>query len=530
MELMPFLSSAIYFDGLLPKSKREERMQRLLATTKQLERFCLAYPERVPRQRADFDENVMVELFPKIRGKEAKVAAPIPSFLVASIIDALAKAPKYAPRVKVMAGEADGFCAENIRANGGLVLTSDSDLLVHDLGNNGGVVFFADVSFDAEAKGLTAPLFRVEDICKRLSLKTDHGLAKLAFELVNDPQLTIEQAAELARRSTAATSNPVGYAAFLESYLSPETVPERDKSDDGTILDPRVSELALRCLPASKDGKPSCDHSSTGGNDLAIYLPFLLDYPVRTSAWETSKTIRKLAYSLLQLGRGVSISSVAEFRRPQSPSSGVRIHCFAPPDISKQAFELLNLLSRVDTGISNPELMWMALAIYLDIDTIMEQGKGSVPSFDLLRQYIVGNLDQGSWDFIHFLAQVQALLYSLRILKQTIEFTACHAPTGLSPEITKLRERLAELPPLTAFPSVRNFGEMFRKFGKGNALQCLSDLFCGQQEVLEQIEAVQRVPTPKKGRKARKRKASMSTAAPVRPISKNPFDILAGED
>jgi hypothetical protein len=215
-------------------------MQRLLATTKQLERFRIAYPEGVPRQRAGFDENAAVELFPKIRGKEAKVAAPILSFLVASIIDALASSPKYGPCVKVMAGEADGFCAENIRVHGGLVLTSDSDLLVHDLGNNGGVVFLADISFDAGVEGLTAPLFRVEDICKRLSLKTDHGLAKLAFELVNDPQLTIEQAAERARRSAAATSNPVDFAEFLRPYLSPETVPGKIESAGNLLLDPYV--------------------------------------------------------------------------------------------------------------------------------------------------------------------------------------------------------------------------------------------------------------------------------------------------
>ncbi|KAK0643535.1 XPG domain containing-domain-containing protein [Cercophora newfieldiana] len=522
--------SAIYFDGLLPQSKREERMQRLLVMTKQLERYRLAYPEGVPRQRAEFDDTAAVELFPKTRGKDAKLAAPIPSFLVASIIDALSKSSAYASRVKMMPGEADGFCAENVRAHGGLVLTSDSDLLVHDLGNDGGVVFFADLNLDTELKALTAPLFRVEDISKRLSLKGDHSLAKLAFELVIDPSLTIEQAAELSRRATAATNNPSNYAEFFESYLSPETVTDSVERDDRPILDPRVSELALRCLPATKDCASSNKRADRASKDLAIYLPFLLDFPVRISAWETSKSIRQLSYSLLQLARNEPIASVAEFRRPQSPSSGLQAPCFTPSDIGKEASELLDLLSRIETGITSPSLQWMVLAVYLDVDLSMRQGKENPLSLELLRQYTLGTLDQGSWSFIHFLAQLQALLYSLRILKQIMEFTARYALERLSPETEKLRERLGELPPFTTFPSLRGFGEMFREFGKANALQCLSSLFSGQQEVLDQIESVQKAPTPKKGRKGKKRKASMPITAPVRPLSRNPFDILAGQD
>ncbi|KAK0619828.1 XPG domain containing-domain-containing protein [Immersiella caudata] len=515
--------SAIIFDGLLPKAKREERMQRVLATTKQLEHYRLAYPDGVPRQRAEFDEKAAVELFPKTRGKEAKVAAPVPSFLVAAIIDSLSTSPRYGSRVKVVAGEADGFCAEIVRIHGGLVLTSDSDLLVHKLGNNGGVVFLADIGLDVETKTLNAPLFRVEEICARLSLKSDQGLSKLAFELITDPSLTIEQAAELARKSTAATISPSTYNEFVQSYISPETVIESVENGDRPTLDPRVSELALRCLPAGED-------SGSGSNDLSVYLPFLLDYSARTSAWEQSKIVRQLAYSLLQVIRGQPILSVAEFRRPQSPSSGLQVHCFAQLDIGRESSVLLDLLSRIETGTTNPDLIWMMLAVYQDVNLSLRQGKESPPCFEQLRQYTLGTLDQGSWGFIHLLAQVQGLLYSLRILKQLLEFTAYHASKEIPPEAAKLRERLVSLPPLTAFPSARDFGESFRKLGQANGLQSLSDLFSGEHEILTQIEAIRKAPTPRKGRKAKKRKASMPITASARPLSRNPFDILARQD
>jgi hypothetical protein len=521
----PSLSSALYFDGLLPRWKKSERMQRVLETSRQLQRYRLAYPDGVPRQRLEFDENVPVELFPftKPQEKDAHVAAPIPGFLVPAIIDALSSSPVYGPRVKVVGGEADGFCAEDIRAHGGLVLTSDSDFLVHDLGNNGGVVFLTDISLDMETKALTAPLFRIRDICARLSLKPNHGLSELAFEMVTDPDLTVGQAAELVRRSAAATSSPSAYKTFLQQYVSPETA--LAKSDDGPTLDPRISELALRCLSTGTD-------SDQKNNDLAIYLPFLLDYQVRTSAWEQSKRIRRLAYSLLQLVQRGPVPSVAEFRRPLTPSSGLEVKCLAPIEIGKESSALLDVMCSIEAGLPSTDLVWMALAAYQDIDLSLHQGKQSPPCFELFRQSRFGALDQASWRFIHFLAQVQGALYSLRILKQILEFTAYHAPNELPPEVAKLRVRLAGLPPLTAFPSVGDFGDMFYRFGTANGLQCLSHLFSEEQEVLEQIEAIHKPPTPAKERGtereiAKKRKATTPMTPPAPTLSRNPFDVLA---
>lgn len=58
-----------------------------------------------------------------------------PWFLVPAIIDALRKHEQYWGVTRLVSGEADRFCAEDVCKQGGTVLTSDSDLLVHNFGH-----------------------------------------------------------------------------------------------------------------------------------------------------------------------------------------------------------------------------------------------------------------------------------------------------------------------------------------------------------------------------------------------------------
>lgn len=51
---------------------------------------------------------------------------------------------KFGAVLSLVPGEADEWCARDCRAEGGFALTSDSDLLLYDLGLHGSVVFFSD--------------------------------------------------------------------------------------------------------------------------------------------------------------------------------------------------------------------------------------------------------------------------------------------------------------------------------------------------------------------------------------------------
>ncbi|KAK1759522.1 XPG domain containing-domain-containing protein [Echria macrotheca] len=524
--------SAIYFDGYLPQQKRPERLDRLRGSSKALANYYRANTAGVPRQRAHFEEDASVELFPDSGGKESKLPPPPPTFLVAAIFDALRNSEEYSSRTRMVPGEADGFCAEHAVSNDAVVFTGDSDLLLHDIGPNGRVVFFGDIEADLEEGQLKCVQFRVSEIRRRLELNSEDGLAQLGFEIFTDPHSTLKEAAERARRRLTASKDPISYDKFLKQFVSPETAP-RSECTSALSLDTKVSELLLSCLPMPDEKQELDDEngdSEGASKPVEMFLPFLLDCPTRTSAWEPSRHVRQVGYSLLQSIRGASIPSVSEFRRLQGTSSGTRVPVLSPADMGHEISQLLNVLSTIRSQIQKPELIWALLAIYQDVVLAQEQNKGSPLSFQLLRQYALGTLDQGSWGFIHFLAETQATLFSLRLLCQIVDFTKSLDASKLPPKMTELREELADLPPLEEYPWVRNFADILRDVGRANGFACLAGIFSGQKDIVEQIEAIQGAPTPK-NKKAKKRKASVSQGTTAsRTPSSNPFEALAGRD
>ncbi|KAK3353492.1 XPG domain containing-domain-containing protein [Lasiosphaeria hispida] len=523
--------SAIYFDGFLPESKRAERMRRLIGTSKDLVKYHMANLTGVPGQRPTFEEKP-VELFPKSWGGDARATPPAPSFLVPAIIDTLRRSAEFGPRTKLVPGEADGFCAENVRTNGGIVLTSDSDLLVHDLGPDGNVVFFADIDVDIDSERLIALQYRISKICKRLSLKSNNDFPRVAFKLLEDPYLSLEQAAEKARNTASDTDDSDRYLEFINDYNSPETAPNVGV-EHGSGLDPRVSEIAFRCLPNTEIGTSGptdrADQLASEDQSLAMFLPPLLDSPSRTSAWEASKDIRQLSYSLLRSARGTAIQSVSEFRRLQSPSFGTRVQVPPPSNIEEEASALLNSLAAIKTSVEKAEVLWVTLSIYQDVALTVSQGKNQPLSLELIGHCAAGMLDQGSWDFLHMLSQAQATYYSLRMLRQVIGFAVRDGGRDFPAAVSKLANVLSSLPPLSDFPCVANFADMLRDFSALGGLACLANLCNEYDNILPQIEALQKPLVPK-GKRSKKRKSESRSQQSVRPRPSNPFGILRNQD
>ncbi|KAK4236375.1 XPG domain containing-domain-containing protein [Achaetomium macrosporum] len=511
--------SAIYFDGYLPNSKRAERIQRLLKSSRDLIRYHSTFLSGVPRSDAYDADNADADLFPNAWPGENKAKPPPPPFLVPAIIDALREASEFSSRVKLVPGEADGFCAEHVRRHGGTVLTSDSDLLVHDLGKNGGVLFFADIDADVGKQKLIAPHYRPADLCRRLSLLPEVGLQYLAFEVSRDPHLTLEQAIEKSKRSEAVSTSREEYSNFMEQYHSPG-VALQFGTDEIPPLDPRLSELFLRTFRVSKKTVGPVSELEPG-NGLEIYLPFLLDCPARTKAWEASKPVRQLTYAVLQSFCGNSIPSVIEMRRLHSLSSGSRVEVPTPREADELGTLLLGLFTEIEDGISKPESIWVVLSFYQDIVMTLDRGKGNPLSLELLAQEASGKLDQGSWDFLHFVAQTQATYYSLRMLRQIIELLAQY--TGpLSTTISELARFLSRLPPLPGFPTPRSFLETLKLAREAGLLACVRRLCVGYEDMVQLIEQ----PLERKESK-KKRRTMPSSQGRTAPRPSNPFNLLA---
>lgn len=427
-----------------------------------------------------------------------------------------------------------GYCAQNASATGGIILTSDSDLLVHNLGEDGCVVFFPDIDIDQSSGCLTALQFRVKTIQKRLSLKLQDGLSQLAFEMVNDPHASLEQAVAAAKRSRAVSSNPDEYAEFRSHYDDPETA-RRGRISGGQDLDPRISEIALDCLPSQDDDEEE------NQRQLAIYLPFLLDSPSRTSAWEASQRCRNMAYSLLQLVNGGPPREVTEFRRLQALSTGSRTDGFKSlEDLQRSLSGLGTTMSLIGNSLPDEMSKFMALSFFWDIKTTLGKGRSDPLCLKVLRQCFLGTLQQESWDFVHLLAQTQATIYSFRILDQAIKFTRRNGKgttEKLEKDITSLESQLTNLPPLKSFPSLGEFPDLLQGFLSSGGLEGVKALFAdglGSVEVVTMLDSVQLPPPVSKKRKGnggKKRKGSHSehtVARPSRP--KNPFEALVGRE
>lgn len=427
-----------------------------------------------------------------------------------------------------------GYCAHNASGTGGIILTSDSDLLIHDLGEDGCVVFFSDIDIDPSSGCLTALQFRVKTIQKRLSLKPQDGLSQLAFEMVNDPHASLEQAVAAAKRSRAVSSNPEEYAEFRSQYDDPETA-RRGRVSGGQELDPRISEIALDCLPSQDDD------DEENQRQLAVYLPFLLDSPSRTSAWEPSQGCRNMAYSLLQLVNGTPPREVTEFRRLQALSAGSRTDGFESlEDLQRSLSGLGAAISLSGDALPDEMSKFMALSFFWDIKTTLGKGRSDPLCLKVLRQVFLGTLQQESWDFVHLLAQTQATLYSFRILGQAIKFAGRNGKgttERLEKEMAMLESHRTNLPPLKSFPSVGEFGDLLQKFLDSGGLEGVKALVAdglGSTEVDSMLDAVQLPPPASKKRKGnggKKRKSSHSehtVARPSRP--RNPFEALAGRE
>ena len=455
-----------------------------------------------------------------------KKTPPPPPFLVPAVIEALRDSEKYGHLTKLKPGEADVFCARDVCVNGGIIITSDSDLLVHDLGPAGSVIFFDDIEIDKDAEALAALSFRPLTICKSLKIKAADGLSRLAHELSLDHHITLEQAVENTKSEPGEF-----FVEFTTQYTSAEVVSHTVTEDD-INLDPRISEIALQCLVRSA--------AETSQNiDLVMHLPFLFDSPLRTSAWEASKPTRQLAYGILLSRKDGQDPTpcVSEYRRLQVKSSGMQIDIpQSSAALDQEATSLIDTLTKTRDIVGDKPALWIILSIYQDILSTLDQDKTRPLSLELLLQDARGILYQHSWDFMHFLAQAQATYYSLRMVQQVIQFKR-RQKGHLSSTISKLGVHLLGLPNLQHFPAPRDFLSLFQSAREEDGLSVLTKLCSDSSEILGQIERIQNPQpdtTKRKGGRGNRGTKRKSTAHGGdnrdRPASRNPFSVLEADE
>ncbi|KAG6005908.1 hypothetical protein E4U21_007542 [Claviceps maximensis] len=455
LELHGISVRSIFFDGYLPEPKLKVRIHRMHRLYAQL---CDLYESNMHGCPASYVVQNAAEAgfnFFDVNVATAKKLID-PCFLVPAIIDALRKHEKYRNVTQLVPGEADQFCADDICKQGGTVLTSDSDLLVHNLGH-GRVAFFRDVR-ENDTSRITFASFVPEEIFETIGLRYPEKALQLAYERQLSPRATLSQ---IIRKSSKPCSLSTDYLEFQDHFTPLQSSNLWD--DDGCKLsslefsDPRISELILNFnLP--RKGRSAI-------SPVRMFLPPLLECPALKSAWDLSTCIRQLAYSVLDYATiSGDCQSVQEFRRVQTLSSaGRKIPLLSLSLIKHRMEEIVLYCSKMMSFYnSNDHQFWIALGIAMQMSDSRRQG---IPP-DVLKGY---ERDQDlnpinischvPWAEIHLYAQVQGILYSFRILQQAL---MCVAEQSLKDALMVHKDVcsiLGQLTPVIQFP---NFQESLR--------------------------------------------------------------------
>ncbi|KAH7317742.1 XPG domain containing-domain-containing protein [Rhexocercosporidium sp. MPI-PUGE-AT-0058] len=529
----------IYFDGFLPPAKLGVRLQRLQNSTYQLTRFHQSNNEPC---RSSFPQpnSTPPSLFQNTAVRSRLTALPPMSFVVPAILEALKASDRYADITDVVPGEADLYCARHLKNHGGVVFTSDSDLLVHDLGQSGAVSFFHDIeSSEHDASGiLRTQIFQPTAISDRLILPKSHGLHSLAFEISMDAQGTFPKLLTQAQSLRSVTTHSKIFEDFLKEY-APLSIESDLFAQLETLLvlqrlDPRTSEYVLHFSSLARiAGQPPIS-GRPASLSPQIFLPFLLDCPVRTNAWEVSTATRQLAYGLVNLIIPASeqASTVFEHRRQTDKSDGRELMLPEVSGISEACVTVMEILEELKKKLPNfsERQLWMAFAIHQDIEWSTSNAKTAASQLFLQRLAYPKISDPSGyfgWDIVQFFAQVQGSLYSLRILQQIASLVASTETKNSIPEaVLRLNSLLSSVPKFVDYPDLRTAVSTVRMSEQG--LRFMRDL----KDVIKVLDypPSPAVSNPSKSRKSSKKKRKRGQAASGLPASKakpsNPFALL----
>lgn len=464
-------SEQLYFDGFLPNSKRPVRMERTLKNMSQITFFYNTNSGGCPKTHIPKAiEPTSFDAF--LTGKPETKPFTAPSFLVPAIIDALRKHPKYGNLIRIVPGEADGFCARHVASTGATVLTSDSDLLVHDLGP-GSVALFRDV-YRGEDGVVHCSIYTPSQIFPRLGLSSPSDVHRFAYERWRTTHATVTS---LVRACEESVLDGDEFREFCVQYLSEEdageSVPRLAEHLTIQHLDPRFCELLLQI------GQP--EYITPDEHPMNMFLPILIENPERGTAWEQSTSVRKLAYSIARRILPGRRSTVQEYRRVQTlDQKGRQVTILPTKDMLSNIEELVQIMTHLKEQTQHSTVpFWTILYIVLDARECFSQGKDSF----LLATTLQGRLGASwprenaarvSWDFMHFVAQLQAMYYSLRMVWQVLHMSFKAAEGVVGNNFKSLLEMLNGMPELSESPNVEDVAQFLLKTHTGSLRRVLS--------------------------------------------------------
>ncbi|KAL9128345.1 MAG: hypothetical protein Q9217_002949 [Psora testacea] len=477
----------IYFDGYLPESKRDTRFRRLDQGLSDLASFHATHREGLELSddacnltfelHSASDDTVAERVFQQKPRPVALRGTQSASFLVPAVLETLLNS-KFAEITTLVPGEADPYCARRARRESGIVLTSDSDLIIHDLGWSGSVVYLAQLELHILRHGkqnvlrlgkqnatpctfLQAPIFEPHYIANKLHLP---DLVGLGYFMAKHPTKSVQDILQTIHISLPYNSRrdlPDDLPTFEALY---RTMPASNESQNfdtkclqqfranRKVLDPRLSEVVLQ-------------FASTNTECVDCFLPPLIDDPSRVSAWEASAKERSFAYACLSswcTPENSPTRRVEEHSRKGQryihQRSGVDAWVDRPDWLSTYAKLLCQSCEKVARHfrVSDSNMYWRLVGL-TQVLNWYEGKRKPFPNLDVIGKAVTGVVERRwMWKEVHLSAQIQAALYSLRMIKQAMEYS-CAKDTrpNFSPPVKLLFETLQKLPPLRLLMATR---------------------------------------------------------------------------
>lgn len=499
---------AIFFDGALPPSKREERLQRL----------------RDHRNALDARRKRSLSGLDMIR--ESGSQALPPPFLVPAVVEALTNSETISSKVYVVPGEADTFCATAARsvscdeAQSITVFSDDSDLVVYPAMAKTRVVPFRDISI---FRTLDETVWTGSEIWpQRLAGRfgdPELGLLKPAFLMSLKHTLTLERAhAGVTAADPGTCKTTAGaYESFARTFALEDATKAWTRMQHDAAVDRSRPILDTRILELVQSMKTAEQFSTTPTYE--IFLPLLLDDPSRKSAWAVADEIRRLAYSVAFNNTGMD-ARLQEFRRSgaENKIAAIDVELLADRDIAAQLAQQLEAFEsafRNGSEVLDPRDQWrLACARHL-LDVCKAQSS-TLPKINEIMLVLRGQQTKHSWDALHLSAQYQATYYSFRMLKQLMSYAHTHANPDQPKSWRDMQDRLNSLPTIPAFfesASNRSLVELEAAVSK----ICAS--YDGAKETLRPPRAIAEKVLRAKGKESR--------APAIKHASKNPFALLS---
>jgi len=540
-----------------------------------------------------------------------------PMGFITQIITLLRSSEKYESVTRVVPAEADGELADRARKlsrqvegiEGVYIFTGDSDLVVYDLGrcanaegkdNGAKVVFLRDVEFTSLPLPVTQSGSMVEmsscveeserekrmmfleycpsSIVQRLGVQDMLGIA---YVLKRDYHRTMLEAAVMVTKEYPSGSRFEEFANIYRGKTSTPlersltTIPpdksclvKRDTIMEylATVPETRTVELMLQvCLPLNKSMLGSKDANSRA-RTIKTVLPMLIDDPARTSAWQSSVSIRRLLYTLLTI-MDESIGEIYEYGRHGEKVNNVP-YLFQDIKASEliEGFEedslhLINLivksLSMVNTssncltGLETSRAVMLGILIHLRLGrNSRKSGLGVLLDIDVMKVLIAPwPASQGllglkaknivntlTWSFLHIKAELMGVIYFLNLLKEVVDILYLVRDTlevkdWFIPQLESLRNPLQEI--------LTNVHDIYDIQDERYVLDKTGESSAGYSQALDDIvscflkagdDKVVRKDKPMTSSKSRNEKenavSSTSSKNKTKPLQKNRFDVL----